>query len=62
MTQTKQLLRGVIYDPPMPEFPFLAVVFNLDGDVLAARAVPDVLTGEKLIAEIIAENDAKFRR
>jgi hypothetical protein len=47
-------ISGVVYTPPGPQFPLIAVLFGPDGEVLTARAVPTVAAGEKLIYEVLS--------
>ncbi len=42
---------GVVYYPPSPELPYLAVLLY-QGDVLSARAVPSLDAGDAFIANI----------
>lgn len=48
-------ISGVVYDPPKNGFPYLAVIFKPDGEVLVARAVPSLQAGEQLIASTLNE-------
>lgn len=48
-------ISSVVYDPPKQGFPFLAVVFDTEGEVLVARAVPSQESGETLIASVLSE-------
>jgi hypothetical protein len=41
--------QGVVYPPPRPELPHIAVVFR-DGRVLNAATVPSIEAGEQVIA------------
>ena len=43
---------GVVYPPPRPELPYIAVVFR-NGRVSNAVSVPSVEAGEKAIATIM---------
>ena len=54
-------MNGVVYDPPAPGLPYLAVVLH-KGEVVVARAVPSVQAGESLIASVFQSfADAKNR-
>lgn len=55
-------LSGVVYDPPSAAFPYLAVIFRPEGEVLVARAVPSRESGETLIADVMAEFQATIER
>ncbi len=48
-------VKGAVYDPPRDNLPTIAVVFGVDGEVLIARAVPDVATGEALLQSVMAK-------
>lgn len=47
-------LKGVVYDPPRPGLPYIAVVLDDDNQVVSADSVPSVAAGEALIAEVFA--------
>jgi hypothetical protein len=51
-------MKAVVYDPPGPGFPYLAVIFRADGEVLIARSVQSHAQGESLIAKVVAEFEA----
>ena len=53
---------GVVYDPPAAGFPFLAVVFKPDGEVLVARAVSSRDAGEALLMTVLAEAEERRRK
>ena len=38
-------LAAVVYDPPMPGLPHMAVVFDADGEVITVRAVKSIERG-----------------
>ncbi len=48
-------LNGIVYDPPAAGFPYVAVVFKPDGEVLVARSVATREAGEAIIATSLAE-------
>lgn len=45
----------IVYDPPAPGFPHIAVLFDTNGEVMAARAVPSREAGEAFIAGIMTD-------
>ena len=47
--------RCVLYDPPSPGHPALAVVFSSEGQVLTTRIVPSTGSLEVIMAELITE-------
>lgn len=47
-------MKGVVYDPPGPGLPYLAVVLH-DGEVVVSRAVTSVAAGEALIAKVFQD-------
>ncbi|TWS07794.1 hypothetical protein FJD35_24240 [Pseudomonas mandelii] len=52
-------MKGVVYDPPGPGLPYLAVVLN-NGEVVVARSVSSVAAGEAMIAKVFSDfADAK---
>lgn len=51
-------MRAVVYGPPGPGLPYLAVILNSENEVVSARAVPSVAAGEALIAKTVAEFNA----
>jgi hypothetical protein len=51
----RRALAGAVYDPPRPDLPNVAVLFNPDGQVLSARVVPSVEHGEHLIQSVLKE-------
>lgn len=48
-------ISSIVYHPPKQGFPFLAVVFDTEGEVLVARAVPTEDSGNALIASVLSE-------
>jgi hypothetical protein len=52
-------ITSTIYDPPAHGFPYLAVLFSPDGEVLTARAVPNREAGEALILSVLNEFSGK---
>jgi hypothetical protein len=48
-------LTAIVYDPPATGFPFLAVMFDHNGEVLVARAVPSQEAGEQLLANVASD-------
>lgn len=46
---------GVVYDPPRPDLPYLAVIFKPEGEVLTALAVASVEAGEALIKKTLLD-------
>jgi hypothetical protein len=42
---------GIVYDPPTPDLPYIAVIFRPGGEILSARAVPSAEAGRRLIRE-----------
>lgn len=48
-------IASIVYDPPAQGFPYLAVLFDVDGEVLVARAVPSREAGEALIISVMNE-------
>jgi len=53
-------IKGAVYVPPSADLPLVAVVFGPDGEVLAARVVPSIAAGERLIMETVEA--ASFQR
>ena len=51
----RRALTGAVYDPPRPDLPHVAVLFNPDGQVLSARVVPSVEIGDHLIQSVLKE-------
>jgi hypothetical protein len=48
-------LTAVVYDPPAPGFPHMAVLFDADGEVVAVRPVESIAAGEAVVASLIGE-------
>lgn len=48
-------ISSIVYAPPTPEFPYLAVLFHPDGEVLAARPMISQEAGEQFIASVALE-------
>jgi hypothetical protein len=46
-------LTAVVYDPPAPGFPHMAVLFNESGEVVAVRPVESIDAGEAVLASLI---------
>lgn len=53
-------LEGVVYDPPSSEYPPLIVIFRADGEILTARAAASVEAAESILAEVLAEVQARL--
>jgi hypothetical protein len=53
-------VRGVVYDPPNSNCPFLAVVFGADGEVSDTRAFASAELAEAFLAQIMPEMQAKI--
>lgn len=53
-------IKGVIYDPPGRELPYLAVVFDAENQVLIVRAVPSRRAGEALISSAFEDAAKAF--
>lgn len=53
-------IASIVYEPPAQGFPYLAVLFDLGGEVLAARAVPSREAGEAFIISVM--NDMSVPR
>ncbi len=45
---------SAVYNPPVEGYPYLAVVFGPDGEVLAARAWPTKGEAEEFVVEMMA--------
>ena len=48
-------LNAVVYDPPAPGFPHLAVLFGRDERVLTLRVVPSIEAGEAFLQAAVVE-------
>ena len=53
-------VKGAVYDPPRDDLPTVAVVFDPDGEVLVARVVPDVATGEVMLQSVMSKVQAQI--
>jgi len=47
-------MKGVVYGPPAPGLPHVAVIFYPGDEVFSARSVPSLVAGEDLIAQVLA--------
>jgi hypothetical protein len=45
-------LAAVVYDPPVPGLPHMAVLFDADGEVITVRAVESIEAGEAALASL----------
>src|SRR5215204_4761839 len=45
-------LAAVVYDPPAPGFPHMAVLFDADGEVIAVRPVESIGAGEEALVRL----------
>jgi hypothetical protein len=54
-------LRGAIYEPPAQAFPYLAVIFQTDGEVLA-RSAATLDEAESLLDDMMKEFQARIER
>lgn len=61
-----QTISGVVYSPPRPGLPHVAVMFGPDGQTMECAAVPSVAEGEAFIAQVLAtftaEHGGKLQR
>ena len=49
-------IRGAVYDPPAPNYPYVAVVINdATNEVVVARSVPSPAQGEAMIAMVFEQ-------
>src|SRR3954467_10486268 len=48
-------LAAVVYDPPVPGLPHMAVLFDADGEVITVRAVESTEAGEAARASLVCE-------
>ncbi|MDF3061534.1 MAG: hypothetical protein K0S06_1643 [Microvirga sp.] len=46
-------LTAVVYDPPAPDLPHIAVLFDAGGEVVAVRPVESIDAGEAALASLI---------
>jgi hypothetical protein len=51
-------LTAVVYDPPAPGLPHVAVLFDAEGDVIAVRTAASIDEGEAALANLIADISA----
>jgi hypothetical protein len=52
-------LTAVVYDPPAPGFPHIAVLFDSAGEVVAVRRVGSIDAGEAALANLIGHLTAE---
>jgi len=53
-------IKMMVYDPPLPDLPFLAVVLDLEtGRVLLARAAPTLAQGEAVLIDLARQLEAE---
>jgi hypothetical protein len=52
-------LTAVVYDPPAPELPHIAVLFGAEGAVIAVRPVESIDAGEAALASLIGHITAE---
>ena len=48
-------LAAVVYDPPAPGLPHMAVLFDADGEVIAVRPVESIGAGEAALVNLVGE-------
>ena len=48
-------LAAVVYDPPAPGLPHMAVLFDSDGEVIAVRPVGSIGAGEEALVSLVSE-------
>jgi hypothetical protein len=48
-------ITAVVYSPPRPDLPHLAVSFGPDGEVIAARTMPSLAAAEAFIEDIMTQ-------
>jgi hypothetical protein len=53
-------MRAVVYDPPLPSYPHLAVVFDTEGEVLVSKVVPSREEGEAFLGEVMSAIQAQI--
>ena len=46
-------LTAVVYDPPAPNLPHMAVLFDAGGEVVAVRPVESIDAGEAALANLV---------
>ena len=54
-------LAAVVYDPPVPGLPHMAVLFDADGEVITVRAVESIEAGEAALASLVCELTSEQR-
>lgn len=64
MTRPKRMdhdadLLAVVYDPPRPGVPHMAVLFDADGQVVGARPVDSIKAGEAALALLVSQMTGK---
>jgi hypothetical protein len=47
-------LAAVVYDPPAPGFPHIAVLFDANGEVITVRAVESIGAGEAALVSLVS--------
>lgn len=53
-------IKMMVYDPPLPDLPFLAVVLDLEaGRVLLAQAAPTLAQGEAVLIDLAQQLEAE---
>jgi hypothetical protein len=53
-------IRGVVYNPPSPEFPPLIVIFKPDGQVLTAQAAVSATVAQEILEKVMSDAQAKI--
>jgi hypothetical protein len=48
-------LTAVVYDPPAPGLPHMAVLLDPDGEVVAVRPVQSIEAGEAALASLVGK-------
>jgi hypothetical protein len=48
-------LAAVVYDPPVPGLPHIAVLFDADGEFISLRAVESIDAAEAALASLVGE-------
>src|SRR3954447_7851176 len=54
-------LAAVVYDPPVPGLPHMAILFDADGEVITVRAVESIEAGEAALASLVGELTSEQR-
>ena len=52
-------MKAVVYDPPLPSYPYLAVVFDTEGEVLVSKVVPSRPVGEAFLGQVMSAIQAQ---